>query len=167
MYRLQFEITFYYLILLKSIRVCESSWSEFLYLCHFKVLTCVIWQISDGSHPVTEDITPERGNVTFRPGQASAMFTVLIQDDKVITICAYCMWFCACNYLTLTNQKTFVHQKQDFLVIPTYAPQMTTNEKLQVSDDLSFGRVGVDIELKNTHMLKQILTVCTLWKCGG
>ncbi|KAL2079820.1 hypothetical protein ACEWY4_025564 [Coilia grayii] len=43
----------------------------------------VIFQIFDGSNPVSEDISPERGNITFFPGQASVTFRILIHDDKI------------------------------------------------------------------------------------
>lgn len=41
-------------------------------------------QISGGPSPVIEDLSPDRGNITFHPGQASGVITISVQDDKVI-----------------------------------------------------------------------------------
>ena len=45
----------------------------------------MLGQISGGSNPVMEDLSPERGEITFLPGQADVVFSVTIQDDKVMS----------------------------------------------------------------------------------
>lgn len=40
-------------------------------------------QISEGPNPAAEDLSPDRGKVTFPVGHAVAQFTVLIRDDQV------------------------------------------------------------------------------------
>uniref|UniRef100_A0A8B9KIF9 Adhesion G protein-coupled receptor V1 n=1 Tax=Astyanax mexicanus TaxID=7994 RepID=A0A8B9KIF9_ASTMX len=41
------------------------------------------WQISGGPNPASEDLSPDRGNLTIPPGRAVVVFSVLIQDDKI------------------------------------------------------------------------------------
>lgn len=40
-------------------------------------------QISEGPNPAADDLSPDRGNITFPVGHAVAQFTVLIRDDQV------------------------------------------------------------------------------------
>lgn len=40
-------------------------------------------QISEGPNPAIDDLSPDRGNVTFPVGHAVAHFTVLVRDDQV------------------------------------------------------------------------------------
>jgi len=44
-------------------------------------------QIFGGPNPANEDLSPDRGNITFPPGRAVVVFSIMIQDDKV----AYCL----------------------------------------------------------------------------
>lgn len=41
------------------------------------------WQIFGGPNPASEDLSPDRGNLTIPPGQAVLVFSLLIHDDKV------------------------------------------------------------------------------------
>ncbi|XP_062371958.1 adhesion G-protein coupled receptor V1 [Sardina pilchardus] len=43
----------------------------------------VIFEISGGPNPAIEDLSPDRGNITFLPGQAEVVFSIVIQDDKI------------------------------------------------------------------------------------
>ncbi|KAL7839682.1 hypothetical protein SRHO_G00263400 [Serrasalmus rhombeus] len=43
----------------------------------------VNFEISGGPNPASEDLSPDRGNLTIPPGRAVVVFSVLIQDDKV------------------------------------------------------------------------------------
>lgn len=40
-------------------------------------------QISEGPNPAIDDLSPDKGNVTFPVGHAVAQFTLLIRDDQV------------------------------------------------------------------------------------
>ncbi|KAM9743556.1 adhesion G-protein coupled receptor V1 isoform 2-T3 [Menidia menidia] len=43
----------------------------------------VNFEISDGPNPAIEDLSPDRGNITFPVGQAVVHFNILILDDQV------------------------------------------------------------------------------------
>ncbi|XP_049326601.1 adhesion G-protein coupled receptor V1 isoform X2 [Astyanax mexicanus] len=43
----------------------------------------VNFEISGGPNPASEDLSPDRGNLTIPPGRAVVVFSVLIQDDKI------------------------------------------------------------------------------------
>ncbi|XP_072520807.1 adhesion G-protein coupled receptor V1 isoform X2 [Salminus brasiliensis] len=43
----------------------------------------VNFEIFGGPNPASEDLSPDRGNLTIPPGRAVVVFSVLIQDDKV------------------------------------------------------------------------------------
>lgn len=43
-------------------------------------------QISDGPNSAIEDLSPDRGSVTFPVGQAVVQFSVLILDDQVLNM---------------------------------------------------------------------------------
>ncbi|XP_041926588.1 adhesion G-protein coupled receptor V1 [Alosa sapidissima] len=43
----------------------------------------VIFEITGGPYPAIEDLSPDRGNITFLPGQAKVVFSIIIQDDKI------------------------------------------------------------------------------------
>ncbi|XP_030633613.1 adhesion G-protein coupled receptor V1 [Chanos chanos] len=46
-------------------------------------LVTVNFEISGGPNPAIEDLSPDRGNITFPPGRAFVVFSILIQNDKV------------------------------------------------------------------------------------
>uniref|UniRef100_A0A8C9WGZ3 Adhesion G-protein coupled receptor V1 n=1 Tax=Scleropages formosus TaxID=113540 RepID=A0A8C9WGZ3_SCLFO len=41
------------------------------------------FEIVSGPNPAIEDLTPDRGNITFLPGYAVVVYSILIQDDQV------------------------------------------------------------------------------------
>ncbi|XP_058231364.1 adhesion G-protein coupled receptor V1 isoform X3 [Hemibagrus wyckioides] len=43
----------------------------------------VNFEIVGGPNPASEDLSPDRGNLTISPGQAVVVFNILIHDDKV------------------------------------------------------------------------------------
>ncbi|XP_053084899.1 adhesion G-protein coupled receptor V1 isoform X1 [Pangasianodon hypophthalmus] len=43
----------------------------------------VNFEIFGGPNPASEDLSPDRGNLTIPPGQAVVVFSILIHDDKV------------------------------------------------------------------------------------
>lgn len=43
-------------------------------------------QISEGPNPAIDDLSPDRGNITFPVGHAVAQFTVLVRDDQVSSL---------------------------------------------------------------------------------
>ncbi|XP_029019275.1 adhesion G-protein coupled receptor V1 isoform X2 [Betta splendens] len=43
----------------------------------------VNFEVSEGPNPAIEDLSPDRGNITFSVGQAVLQFGVLIQDDQI------------------------------------------------------------------------------------
>ncbi|XP_029685938.1 LOW QUALITY PROTEIN: adhesion G-protein coupled receptor V1 [Takifugu rubripes] len=43
----------------------------------------VNFQISEGPNPATDDLSPDRGKITFPVGHAVAQFTVLVRDDQI------------------------------------------------------------------------------------
>ncbi|KAM8865111.1 adhesion G-protein coupled receptor V1 isoform 2-T2 [Synchiropus picturatus] len=43
----------------------------------------VKYEIFGGPNPAIEDLTPDRGNITIAVGQAEALFSVAIRDDKI------------------------------------------------------------------------------------
>ncbi|XP_076853827.1 adhesion G-protein coupled receptor V1 [Brachyhypopomus gauderio] len=46
-------------------------------------MVTVNFEIFGGPNPASEDLTPDRGNLTLRPGRAVMVFSILIQDDKI------------------------------------------------------------------------------------